>query len=85
MVNTKHLLEFMDEADYDGVISPDEWAYITRHVRLEHKWNHESNAGLKRLRDLANGFFALVRSLRGQAQSMKKAALASGPNVHATR
>lgn len=85
VVNTKHLLEYMDEADDDGVISSDEWAYITRHVRLEHRWNNESNTGLRSLRDLANGFFALFRSLRGQMQGIKKAALASGPNVHTAR
>ena len=82
VINTRQLLEFMDEADDDGVISPAEWAYITRHVRLEHKWNDESNVGLRHLRDLTNGVFALVASLRGQMQGMKKAALAGGPNVH---
>lgn len=75
--NTRELLAFMDRADDDGVIDADEWRYIFRHVRLEHKWNEESWGACTALRGLMSGLADLVGWYRSKLQK-QRAALASG-------
>lgn len=78
VVNTTQLLEFMDAADDDGTIDPEEWRYIRRHVALEARWNGEALQTCKKLRRCMNELGGLVASLRARIQGMKKAAVVSG-------
>jgi len=78
VLNTGALLDYMDEADDDGQIDAEEWAYINRHVRLEHKWNHEQLTETRELRGCMTRIGDLVGRLRQTVHEMKKAALPSG-------
>lgn len=81
VLNTRTLLEYMDEADNDGRIDDDEWRYIFRHVRLEHHFNTETNGALTKGREWLNQILELIVGYRLRLE--KKAALASG--LHAAR
>lgn len=78
VLNTQELLAYMDAADDDGVIDPEEWRFIWRHVALEARWNGEALETCKRLRRCMNELGGLVASLRARIQGMKKAAVVSG-------
>jgi hypothetical protein len=82
VTNTRALLEFMDEADDDGVIDPDEWRYIWRHVALEARWNGEQLATCRLLRGWMNKTSELVDRLRWQVHEMKKAAQGGLQHAH---
>ncbi|MBN1461380.1 MAG: hypothetical protein JXA57_17770 [Armatimonadetes bacterium] len=77
-LNTTALLEFMDVADDDGRIDQDEWSYIFRHIRLEHRWNEEQVEETHKLRRCMNKITDLVTSLRVRLQDTKKAARQDG-------
>jgi hypothetical protein len=67
-LNTGMLLQFMDRADDDGVIDSDEWAYIFRHVRLEHHMNDDQGSLMKWARVHTNKVTQLVAGYRARAQ-----------------
>jgi low affinity Fe/Cu permease len=78
VTNTADLLEKLDEFMRDGRIDREEFAYIRRHVLLEHTLNRDAESLITWGRRTLNQVVELFQKLRAQVQSMKKAARQSG-------
>lgn len=69
--NTEHTLADMDMAAKDGLITPNEWRHIKRHVATEHGMNRDATVSTSGLRTYFERFNALVTEYRARLENRR--------------